>query len=485
MPKNLAGRAAPAGALAATATRRRRLLHRGRLGSVAVMAAVAALALAAPAVAAPAGGTVGSPQPELAQFRVGPADGLGGGTALPDGTIVLASVSASSDSTINVCALHPGNRKCAYTVALHAHSGDAFYGTPQVLSTGATDVSVVAEDCCNIGGAVTFSSTDQGLTWSGENLAGNIQGVGVGTVADGLLVVANYTSGSFDVQAFAPSPGSEQMSSASPNSGEVGQSALTTYKGGVLVANDNLTNTYVEYAASGSNFNSSSSYKHIATFTKEDTFAISGNALLTDPNGSITGGSRLRFFNGTSFGKSYKVPDSKRGDDGYFALQEVRGTVHVFFEGRRNGYDLFEETTRNGVKWSRQQVYGTAIDSAEPVPVLGSTGAGIVFEADSGKPLAQPILNPQSVHIALQHAHVAAGHSTKLTGSVSPRLKNQLVTLEKLVHGRWYAVRTTHESAAGKFAFTVPGVTETYRAVVAYKPGYYEYGYSNSVTLRA
>ena len=78
-----------------------------------------------------------------------------------------------------------------------------------------------------------------------------------------------------------------------------------------------------------------------------------------------------------------------------------------------------------------------------------------------------------------------AAESFGATGSVSPRLKNQLVTLEKLVHGRWYAVRTTHESAAGKFAFTVPGVTETYRAVVAYKPGYYEYGYSNSVTLRA
>ena len=36
-----------------------------------------------------------------------------------------------------------------------------------------------------------------------------------------------------------------------------------------------------------------------------------------------------------------------------------------------------------------------------------------------------------------------------------------------------------------KFSFSVPGTTETYRVVVAYEPGYYEYGYSNSVKLTA
>lgn len=79
----------------------------------------------------------------------------------------------------------------------------------------------------------------------------------------------------------------------------------------------------------------------------------------------------------------------------------------------------------------------------------------------------------------------AHGHSTKLTGTAFPHLNHQLVTLQKLTHKRWYTVKTTHESSAGKFAFTVPGVTQTYRVVVAYKPGYYKYGYSCSVTLTA
>jgi hypothetical protein len=184
-------------------------------------------------------------------------------------------------------------------------------------------------------------------------------------------VVADYTSGGFNAQAFPPSPATPQTTYATPNSHEVGTAALSTYDGGVLAADDDLTNTYVEYAASGSDFNSSSSYKSVANFANEDTVALSGNALLTDPRGSLTGGDVLR------------------------VLQR-----HLVQQG------------------------------------------------------VQP-------------------------------LKNQLVTLERLKGKRWYTVRTTHEPATGKFSFTVPGVTRTYRAVVADKPGYYEYGYSSSVTLKA
>jgi hypothetical protein len=179
------------------------------------------------------------------------------------------------------------------------------------------------------------------------------------------------------------------------------------------------------------------------------------------------------------------VPDSKAGDDGYFAMQDTDGTVHVFFLGRRDGYDLFEDSTGNGVTWTQRR-FASAISSGDLVPVLAGSGIGVVYEADSpSRILAQPILDAQSVRISLKHSRVRAGHSTKLTGSVSPRLKNQLVTLERLSGKRWYTVSTTRESATGKFSFTVPGVTRTYRAVVADKPGYYEYGYSNSVKLTA
>jgi hypothetical protein len=454
--------------------------------TVALGVAAVAILVAGPALAAPAGGTIGDPQPELAPFSVGPAGGSGSGTVLPDGTLVLAATSASGTS-IHVCELHPGARACANTVTLAAYPDDSFYGTPEVLSLGGPDFSIVAEDCCNIGvnGAVTFNTTDGGATFAGEKVAGNISSIGTATVADGQLVAADYTSASFNVQAFPPSPATPQTTYATPNSHAVGTSALTTYDGGVLAANDDLTNTYVEYAASGSDFNASGSYKSVATFANEDTVALSGNALLTDPKGSLTGGDVLRFFDGTSFGKAYKVPDSKAGDDGYFAMQDTDGTVNVFFLGRRDSYDLFEDSTRNGVTWTQRR-FASAITSADLVPVLAGSGIGVVYEADSSSHLlAQPILDAQSVRISLKHSHVRAGQSTKLTGSVSPRLKNQLVTLEQLKGKRWYTVKTSHESATGKFSFTVPGVTRTYRAVVADKPGYYEYGYSNSAKLTA
>ncbi|HUB42108.1 MAG TPA: hypothetical protein VMA72_24935 [Streptosporangiaceae bacterium] len=461
----------------------------GRAAVTALLSAATAAAMVLTAggvLAAPAGGTVGSPQPELAQFRVGPSGQSGSGAMLADGTIILASV-ATKGTTINVCLLRPGARSCAATVVLHAHSGDTFDGVPEVLSAGASQVSIAAEDCCSLAdGAVVFNSTDGGHIFGPLTIAGSISSIGAGTVAGGQLVVATFTSSSYNVQAFPPNPVSPETAVATPHSGADGDSALSTVNGGVLSVNDDLTNTYVEYAPSGSNFNASSSYHHVATLNNELTVAASGDALLTDPGGSLTGGDRLWFFNGTSLSGPYKVPDSKAGDDGYFAMQKVAGTVHVFFEGRRNGYDLFEETTRNGKAWTPLRRYASAIKSEQLVPVLGSIGSGVVFEAESPSSLlAQPILQPQNVRVRLARTHVRHGQSTKFTGSASPRLKNQLVTLEVLRSKRWYRVKTTHESGTGKFSFTVPGSTHTYRAVVADKPGYYQYGYSNSVTLTA
>ncbi len=457
------------------------------LAASALLAAATTTLAPGTAEAAPAGGTVGDPQPELAQFSVGGAGQNGSGVVLPNGDLVLASISKSG-ATMNVCLLHPGNRKCASTVLLRAHAGDEFYVTPEVLSTGGTKLSVVSEDCCNISNVVTFNSTDGGRTFSAEALVGSIgsiNGVDAGTVADGKLVVASYSAPSFNVQAFPPNPASPVTSFATPNSFIVGTSSLTSYNGGVLVANDDTTNTYVEYAPSGSNFNKSRSYRHIAAIRNEDTVTVSGSALLTSPGGTLSGADELRFFNGKSLGKGHKVPIPKASDDGYWGMQEVRGTVYVFFLNRRASYDVYEESTRNGTTWSALRRFGSAITSTQLVPVLSSSGSGVVFEASSPKLLAQPILNAQSVRITLQHSHVPPGHSTKLTGTAFPHLNHQLVTLQKLTHKRWYTVKTTHESSAGKFAFTVPGVTQTYRVVVAYKPGYYEYGYSRSVTLTA
>jgi len=441
---------------------------------------------ATPALAG--GGTVGAPQPELAQFRVGTTGGNGSGAVLPNGNLVLASPSKTG-TTIDVCVLRPGGRSCASTATLSANTvggQDTFFGTVEVESIGSL-LDIVALDCCNIGpnGAVIFTSTDGGATFSALKQAGNIASIGAATSAGGSIVVGSFSQGGLQVQALSPSPTIPQASYAVPTSTADGDTSLTTYHGGVLVASDNLTNTYVEYALAGSGLNTTSSYTHVATFPNELVTAVSGNALLTDPGGSLTGGERLRFFNGTTFGAPHRVPDSTMGDDGYFAMQEVGNTVHVFFLGRRDGYDVFQETTTDGVHWSPLHQFGSAIGSTSLMPVLGPTGAGLLYETAGVPLLAQPILNPQSVHVALAASRVKVGHATVLRGNSTPHLAGQTVTLDTLVGGRWYGVKSTKELSNGTFTFSVAGRTASYRAVVNQKPGYYQFGYSNAATLTA
>jgi hypothetical protein len=108
-----------------------------------------------------------------------------------------------------------------------------------------------------------------------------------------------------------------------------------------------------------------------------------------------------------------------------------------------------------------------------------------VFETQGSPQLCQPILNEQSVHIAFASSRVKTGTHGVVIGHAGPHLPSELVTLEKLRAGKWYPTSATRETATGTFRFTVPAVSATYRAVVTYKPGYYQYGYSNAATLTA
>jgi len=408
---------------------------------------------------------------------------------LPDNTLVLASPSRKNNKIV-VCVMHPGDRGCASTATLNPyHKGDpsdGFYATPQVLATGGWDVSVVVEDCC---GANVFNSTNDGKTFSQGIVAGSISGVAAGTVANGQLVVGSAESSSLDVQAFPPAPKAEVTAAANPNGREDGVTSLTTYDGGVLVASDDTNgNTLVEFAPSGSNFNKSGSYKKVATFDGENLTGISGDALLTNPGGSLTGGEKLRFFNGSSFGASHKVPEPYEGDDGGFNLQDVGGYAHIFFLNRRHNYDVYGEAIRDGGHWSGLSIYNPADNYSSLSPVLNNIGSGVEYESagTTGADLrAQPIMLPQAVHVSLAHAKVTVGTQTKLNGLTSVHLGGQTVTLEKWSGKSWTTKSTTHESKSGAFSFTVAGYTHTYRAVIHDRPGFYQFGYSNDVTLTA
>jgi hypothetical protein len=316
---------------------------------------------------------------------------------------------------------------------------------------------------------------------------GSIYAATVGVDAGGQVVAAGIDPHlGFVIQDLAPT-GAKNTSEAVllAGGGCNYNPSISTYAGGILVACDDLTNTYVWYASAGHNFNMTSSYKLVNTFHGQDVVDLSGGAMLTTPSSSITSGGDIAFFNGTAMGPGHRVPDSKAGDDGYWSMQEVGPTAHVFFEGRRDSYDLIHEATADGVHWSGQTLYGSAIHSVDPVPVLGPTSAGQVFESDGAPQLSQPILNAQGVRISIAPPRVKTGVHATVRGSAVPRLVNQAVTLERLIKGRWYPITTTHESATGAFSFTVAGATATYRAVVNFRAGYDQYGYSNAATLTA
>jgi hypothetical protein len=438
--------------------------------------------------------TLGEPQPELAAFGVGASGGAGSGAVLPDGTLVLASVSPN-DAKAVVCRLSPGGRRCVSTATLTAYAVDGFSGVPEVVGTGGTDVTVVLEDCCGLpafggsGGAVVFESTNDGATFSGEIPAGSIQGVDAATFADGRIVVASSNTSSLNVQALPSAPGVLPSAPANPNLRHDGNTSLSTYHGGVLVASDDASgNTLVEYAAKGSGFNRSSAYRSpVGIFNGEDLAGISTNALLTYSS-TATAGAFLRFFNGKTFGRRYKVPEPAGAVDGYWSLQDVSGVVHVFFVDSSAGSQMCSETTRNGVRWSGLATYDSAATAGGLVPVLGLSGSGLVYETNVMSPplLAQPVLGYQSVVIRLARRRAPVDKRTYLTGQAAAHVPGRLVTLERRVTaGVWSNISVTRESRHGSFVFSVPGITDAYRVVVADEPGYLLYGYSNVVTLTA
>jgi len=218
---------------------------------------------------------------------------------------------------------------------------------------------------------------------------------------------------------------------------------------------------------------------------------MSGNALLTDIGGSLTGGEDLRFFTGSSFGPAHRVPEPSGGDDGSFTLEQAGGVVHVFFVNRRHSYDIYEVSTTDGVHWSTLRIFNTAITAGPLAPVLEKNGSGLVFETDtggSGPLLAQPILLPVSAHIYLKPSRVKVGHLARVLGSISPHpAHHTFVELEYLKNGRWYRALPTGELASGgslgPLGLRVGAISRSYRVVAKITGGYYLYGYSNTVDL--
>lgn len=330
------------------------------------------------------------------RFSLGSSKSGGGtGAVLPDGTIVTAYI-PNNDSRIAVCTMKPDPTKCSSTTTLDAYHTDGL-GTPQVLSTGGKDVAIVVHDCCYIGssGIIVFNSTNDGKTFGKYQIAGNLPGISSAVYAgDGNIVIVDGDTAKIELQEISDHPTTPTgVRITPPHEGEDINAALTNYDGGLLLAQTDNQATVIDYAKSGSNYGTRGAWKKVQTLREEIVDSLSGTAILTAHEGSITGAERVQFFNGHAFGTGYRVSQPPSPDDGGFVMQETGSVAHVFYVARREGYALYETSTSNGT-WSSQTAFGSVIDNDDTQPVLGPNGKGVVLIAD-GPAAIQSITSAQ------------------------------------------------------------------------------------------
>ncbi len=316
-------------------------------------------------------------------FRIGPATSAGNVAVEPNGTFVLVW---DNNPSIVVCTIAPGKRACSTKTDLHSLDGDTLFDTPQVFVSSANHVTVLQNTCCDNnpnGGDLLFSSTDGGRTFSAPVRVGFLD-VDTAALVGGSQIV--FSPGQTDPWQVASIPlsasGPPATTATLPGKGSFDVSDAD-YKGGALVGSDYLGSTYstyVEFAPSGKNFSSSSSYRQVGMFPSEQLIGISGSALLTvqtQKRQSVL----LRLFNGTSFGPAHAVPNSSGGGPQVFTVcQAPDGRVYVFAE--RAGYktyDLIEYSTSTGSKWSNGVDLGSAINSNLLTGVVRDNGHGLVL----------------------------------------------------------------------------------------------------------
>jgi hypothetical protein len=445
--------------------------------------------------AANSGGVKGTPQPELKPFTIGTSDAPGSVAMEPNGGLVVAYgiPTKNTDGATAVCLLNRGGHACSTRVTLTPPGGDDLFGVSEVFIPSANHVVVLQGDCCNdpaAGGDLLWTSTNGGKTFAGVRIG--TLGVSAAALAGGDIVfTAGDNSGGAQVESVpasgATGPPAEIATAITDEAFDVG---VGSYRGGALIAADDLTSDYttrVAYAAAGKDFDASASYAVVGTFAHEQLVGISGDAVLTQ---KTTGNDalELRIFNGKSFGPAHAVPDTAGGGPEWFAIDtDPSGRVHVFNESTHLSpiYDLFEESTSTGASWSAPVNLGNAIDSESFGVALDRNGSGLVLGTSNA--IGYPVLASQGVSFTLSKSSIKKGAAVTASGKGSAPAKGRLIQLQQLRSGLWYTIASTHESASGAFRFTIKGSsagTHAYRAVASDWAGYVQYGYSAARSLK-
>jgi hypothetical protein len=453
-----------------------------------------ATALGGLASAGPAKGIKGSPQPEMKPFTIG-ASTSGGNVAIkPNGGLVVAYDVGTGNGETRVCLLARGGHACTHTTSLSPLSGDSTFDVPEVYALSDTHIVVLQSTCCDgstNGGDLLFTSTDGGEVFGAPVRVGSV-GVAAGTLIGSSIV---FTGGNAhigaQVESISDDASGPPATTATVNDNQPPDVGIGSYKAGVLAANDVLGSDYsahVEYAAAGKNFNEGSSYKQVANYNHEYVVAMSGDALLTR---QTTGKEELmlRFFNGTTFGAAHDVPGYAGHTLGSSSTmdRDSAGVTHLFIAANYISpiYDLQEISTTTGAHWTRRTDLGNAIDNDVFGVRLDSIGSGLVI--GGSKAIGYPVLASQRVSFKLKKSSVKKGHTTIGSGKGVAKAHGRKVELQIERKGRWFDVKTTHESSSGAFRFRIKGKSvgkHTYRAVAADRAGYIQFGYSVGRTLR-
>jgi hypothetical protein len=445
--------------------------------------------------ASPASGVKGDPQPELKPFKIGATTyGSGGGSVAiePNGTLVVAYGVTTGDGKVVVCILARGATKCSHTTTLSPLNGVDLFGHPEVFTPSANHIVLLMETCCesNPDGDLLFTSTDGGLTWGAPVRVGSLSVSTATLIGNQILFSPGDDHDGTEVEAIPVTASGPPASTAIPNAKVAYDIGDGSYRGGALVASDNLTSdytTYVEYAPSGDNFNATGSYHNVGSFAHEQLIGISGDALLTEKT-TGTESLELRLFNGTGFGAPHAVPGDSGTGPGWFTVeQDPSGRVHVFSSRAFSpvSYDLYEVSTVNGSAWSAAVNLGNAIVNDYFNATLDRSGSGLVLGTYPA--WGYPVLGTQSASFSLKASTIKKGHAVAASGKASPVAKGRTVDLQVERSGLWYTIGSTHENASGAFAFTIkPAGTGTfvYRAVVSDLAGYLQFGYSPARALR-
>ncbi len=419
----------------------------------------------------------------------------GGVTLDTSGAVVAYGVtSTSTHNQVVVCGINRGARKCSFRTVITTPDGGTL-GPDDVTGVflpSANHIAILQNTCCDTasdGDTLLYTSTDNGKNFGAPARVGTLDVGAAALIGNDIVFTAGEVGGT-EVESIPASASGPPPSIATLTSSQAVDVGIGNDRGAALVGLDVLATdytTHIYYAPAGANFDTSSSYKSIATFRHEQLMGVSGDAVLTEPT---TGKPRalLRFCTSSGCGTAHEVPGLHRHGPNAFAIdQDPAGVTHVFSSGVQEKplYDLIDLATSTGKRWSSLNA-GNGINSEVFAAALDSRGAGLVLGSSNSTAWGYPVVIPQAVSFALKSSSIKRGHSTTGSGRVSPADTGLVVQLQVERSGRWYTIATSHESASGAFKFTIKGSsagTFQYRAVAADLPGEFLFGYSGTRSL--